>query len=254
MRPTIITVNGKNTGTVFTPDPQFNKYTITGCMFGNTRGQAYIYGAFATGQVALQIENWNDTYIIAEVDPRVTGELDQNNVTLVVVPLGAREVQKTGFKFYAMRETTLLVKIPMSSVNLAQVTDTGGQPVAFGSQNASKYSSPGSTFPGTSGEVFRAATSVFPGGQDLFDFSKLRPGFTTESMSFYYSVLPNDGDSYQVNGSWNAEWVGDNIRVSWQMQHSHSASFGAADEDRSLSDYGLSVWVTGPKGVSPWPN
>ena len=253
-RPTIVTVNGQTKGTVFTPDPQFNLYTITGCMFGDRQGQAYIYGAFAAGQVALQIEFWSDTQIVAKVAPQITGELDQSNVTLVVVPSGASMVQKAGFKFYALRETTLLTKIPMTSVNLAQVTDTGGHPIAFGPQGSANYSSPGSYFSGMSAEVDRGSTHVFPGGQDLFDFSKLRPGFTTESMSLNYSVLPNDGDSYQVDGTWNAEWVGDNIRVSWQMQHSHSASFGAGDMDISRSSYGLNVWVNGPKGVSPWPN
>ena len=253
-RPTIATVNGQTKGTVFTPDPQFNLYTITGCMFGDRQGQAYIYGAFAAGQVALQTEFWSDTQIVAKVAPQITGELDQSNVTLVVVPSGASMVQKAGFKFYALRETTLLTKIPMTSVNLAQVTDTGGHPIAFGPQGSANYSSPGSYFSGMSAEVDRGSTHVFPGGQDLFDFSKLRPGFTTESMSLNYSVLPNDGDSYQVDGTWNAEWVGDNIRVSWQMQHSHSASFGAGDMDISRSSYGLNVWVNGPKGVSPWPN
>ncbi len=254
-RPTIATVNGQTKGTVFTPDPQGNQYTITGCMFGDQRGQAYIYGAFAAGQIALQIEFWNDTKIVAQMPQQITGELDQSNVTLVVVPSGASMVQKAGFKFYALRETILLTKIPMTSVNLAQVTDTGGQPITFVLPiQRAEYNSPSSNIPGMSVEVRRFSFYVFPGGRDLFDFSKLRPGFTTENMSLNYLVLPNYGDSYQVDGTWNSEWVGDNIRVTWQMQHSHSAINGGPDADQSLSDYGLSVWVTGPKGVSPWPN
>ena len=254
MRPTILTVNGQAKGTVFSPDPQFNLYTITGCMFGDVQGQSYIYGAFAAGQVALQIEFWSDTHIVAKVNPQVTGELDQANVTLVVVPSGASQVQKPGFKFYAMRETTLLTKIPAGAVSFAPLTDTGGRsvPSAIASPGDGTYG-----FGGMSASVVRFAHFVFPGGQDLFDFGKLRPGFTTENMQLQTWTLPSTGgDSYQVQGAWNAEWVGDNIRVSFQMQHYHESAglSGGGDIDVSESHYGLSVWVSGPKGVSPWPN
>ena len=263
MRPTIVTVNGKNTGTVFTPDPQFNLYTIQGCKFGEAPGQAYIYGPFAAGQVALQIELWTDTQIIAKVNPQVTGELDQSNVTLVVAPSGGPQVQKAGFKFYAVRETTLLTKILPSAFVPAAVTDTANHPVL------AQYISPGGGyFPGTSASVGRGAENVFNGGQDLFDFSKMKPGFITETYSMGWAVMTNT-ENYQENGTWNGEWVGDNIRVSWKMQHFHHGlnvmdmtafvyslgSAGSKDStDVSLSLYYLNVWVTGPKGVSPWPN
>jgi len=258
--PRIGTVNGHTTGVVFTPDPQYNLYTIKGCLFGDTQGQAHLYGAFAAGQVALQIEFWSDTQIVAKVNPQVTGELDQDNVTLVLAPSGAPQLQQSGFKFYAVRETTLLTKIPMSAVNFAQVTDTGGTPVSFGPQNPGRYDSPpagNQMFPGMSSEVSRTTTYVFSGGQDFFDFSKMKPGFTTENMQLRYYVLANTcGDAYQVHGIWNTEWVGDNIRVSWQQQHCHEASsavFGVGAIDYSVSHYGLSVWVNGPRGVNPWP-
>jgi hypothetical protein len=251
LRPTIGTVNGQAKGTVFTPDPQFNLYTIKGCMFGDTQGQAYIYGPFAAGQVSLQIEFWSDTQIIAKVNPQVTGELDQSNVTLVVVPSGAPQVQKAGFKFYAVRETMLLAKILPSVFVPAAVTDTANHPVL------AQYSSPGSGyFPGRSASVVRDATSVFNGGQDFFDFSKMKPGFIAESMVFeYWDMPPEQRVNFQENGVSNAEWVGDNIRVSWKMQHFHTSPFLTAPaRDDSQSGYALNVWVSGPRGVSPWPN
>ncbi len=240
-RPTIVTVNGQTKGTVFTPDPQFNLYTITGCMFGDRQGQAYIYGAFAAGQVSLQIEFWSDTQIVAKVVPQITGELDQNNVTLVVVPSGAPQVQKPGFKFYAMRETTLLTKIPVSAFNYKPLLDAGGSPVV------PIYTTPaGQGFEGRSSGVYRTSVEPFSGGSDLFDFKGLRPGFTTESLAFQYFMLPQiGGATYQVLGSWETEWRDDNILVRWQMQHSRQQGY---------SYYGLSVWVSGPRGVSPWPN
>jgi len=259
--PSIGSVNKQANGVVFTPDPQYNLYTIKGCMFGDAQGQAHLYGPFAAGHVALQIEFWSDSQIVAKVDPQVTGELDQDNVTLVLAPSGAPQVQKSGFKFYAMRETALLTRIPRSAANLVIVTDTGGTPVNFGTQDNSKYYSPttsSTSFTGMSAEVSRAAVYVFNGNQDLFDFSKMKSGFTTDNMQLNTWVLPNTcGDNYIVNGTWKTEWVGDNIRVTWQMQHCHEASsavFGVGSMDVSNSDYGLNVWVVGPRGVNPWPN
>lgn len=255
--PRIGTVNGQVKGTIFTPDPQYNKYIIKGCMFGDTQGQAHLYGAFAAGQVAMQIEFWSDTRIDVKVDPQITGELDMDNVTLVVVPSGAPQMQQTGFKFYAMRESTLLTKIPQSAVDLAQVNDTGGKPVSI------HYDSPGV---GSSSVVTREAVNVFKGGHsDYYDFDKvkLKPGFTTESFQLQTWVLQNTcGDAYQVQGSWEAGWAGDNlIKVSFPMQHCHwplginiGIPFIGADRDYSVSRYALSVWVAGPRGVSPWPN
>ncbi len=253
LRPTIGTVNGQAKGTVFSPDPQFNLYTISGCMFGDVQGQAYIYGTFAAAQVALQIEFWSDTKIVARLDPQITRELDQANVTLVVVPSGAAQVQKTGFKFYAMRETTLLTKIPTSAVHFQSRTETAGQPVSV------DYGSPSNNpiFAGMSMNVTRGAYSAFKGGLDYFDFSKLRPGFTTENMQLMYWVMPNYCHfKYQVYGEWNAEWDGDNIRVHWQQQYcpGQEKASGQSYYISGVSYYGLSVWVSGPKGVSPWPN
>ena len=241
LRPTIGTVNGQTKGTVFTPDPQFNQYTIQGCKFGDTQGQAYIYGPFAAGQVALQIEFWSDTQIVAKVNPQVTGELDQNNVTLVVVPSGAPMVQKTGFKFYAMRETTLLAKIPRSMLDLRPLTDETGSPVV------QVYSSPaGQGLVGMSAGIERSSPGLFLAGNDYYDFKDLKPGFFPESVQVKYYPLPGRCNVYFVErGTWYTEWKGDSgLVVGWMMQHCH----------QSYSYYGLSVWVSGPRGVSPGVN
>ena len=261
-RPTIGTVNGVTQGAIFTPDPQYNLYTIKGCMFGDTQGQAHLYGGFAAGQGALQIEFWSDTQIVAKMDPQVTGELDQNNVTLVLVPSGAPQVQKAGFKFYAMRESTLLTKIPQSAVQLAQLTDTVGKPVFI------QYATPG--IGSSSAGVIREAENVFAGGHsDFFDFNKLKlkPGFTAESFTLQTWTLENNcGAKYKVNGIWEAYWNDDHtIRVSFPMQYCQweinipfiplpVLSQTVARNSYSLSRYALSVWVNGPRGVSPWPN
>lgn len=248
LHPTISTVNKQTRGTVFTPDPQFNLYTITGCMFGDQQGQAYLYGSFAAGQVALKIAYWSDKGIVATLDPQITGELDQNNVTLVVAPVGAAPVQKAGFKFYAVRETTRLTRIPGHSYTLGNAIDTAlsGVPI--------EPRSPGQdSFPGRMISVTRQSHYVFNGGQDFYDFSKMRPGFTTESVALEHTDLAIR-DNYQENGIWATEWVGDNIRVSWQMQHFHYRTLDGVDRDHSESIYGLNVWVSGPRGVSPWPN
>ena len=40
--PQIHAVNGKTSGVVFTQDPQYNDYIITGCGFGTQEGQVYL--------------------------------------------------------------------------------------------------------------------------------------------------------------------------------------------------------------------
>jgi len=248
--PSIGSVNKRANGVVFTPDPQFNLYTIKGCMFGDAQGQAHLYGPFAAGHVALQIEFWSDSQIVAKVDPQVSGELDQDNVTLVLAPSGAPQMQRPGFKFYAARETTLLATIPASAAKLEQVADAQGQPPS------SNYLSPATpTFPGMSAEVSRADAYAFSGGRDYFEFQKMKPGFTTTAAQFNYWVLPNGcGSNYQIKGIWEIEWVQDEvIGVRWQQQHCQNAPAPHGGTITfSVSHYALNVWVAGPRGVAPW--
>jgi hypothetical protein len=98
----------------------------------------------------------------------------------------------------------------------------------------------------------------FPGGTDVFDFSKLKPGFSVEKFQVaQLSVTCDPSETSYTDGNWNSQLSGNSIRVTWQEHHCHSPSGfpGALGGDLSDASYGLDVWVIGPAlapGDSPW--
>lgn len=249
---TIGRVNGQVKGVVFTPDPNYNLYTIIGCNFGDTQGQGHLNGPFAHGQVQLQIEFWTDTQIVAKVDPMISGEQDHDNVSLVIAPVSGPQVQAPGFKFYAAREEVELTKIPQNAVTFAAMKDNNGHPVI------PEYTTPADVFPGVTAGVIRSVgDSAFGAGQDYYDFSGLAPGFTTSNMQLQHSEW-NTSDCYSggtlyENKNFSAAWDGDNVRANFGYFHCHAPSvLSVGGEEIAFSRYGLSVWVVGPRGVNPW--
>jgi hypothetical protein len=100
--PRILRVNGGQAPGIFTPEAKYNQYTIAGCSFGQSQGTARIFGVNGFS-ANLNIDFWSDNGITAHLDPWLAGVLDQNNVSLIVVPVGKQQLQKSGFKFYAAR-------------------------------------------------------------------------------------------------------------------------------------------------------
>ncbi len=249
---TIGTVNGQVKGTIFTPDPTYNLYTIKGCNFGDSQGQGHLNGPFAHGQVQLQIEFWTDTQIVAKVDPMISGEQDHDNVILVIAPSSGPQAQALGFKFYAAREEVELVQIPQSAITLATVSDNKWRDIT------PEYVTPSDRFPGASARVSRSdGDSSFGAGLDYYDFSGLAPGFTTSNMQLQYSVWTASscysGGTLYEDKNFNVAWDGDNIRLNFGYFHCHAPSVGlVGGEEIAFSQYGLSVWVIGPRGIDPW--
>jgi hypothetical protein len=252
---TIATVSGKTKGTVFSPptaDNGYISYSIRGCNFGDTQGQAHLNGPFAHGQVQLQIELWTDTQILAKVDPTISGEQDQDNVSLVVAPASGPQVQATGFSFYAAREEVQLTKIPKSAVTFASISDIKWRDIL------PQYSSPAVLFPGaTSGTYRYDLDSWFGGGQDYYDFSGLAPNFTTSNQDLKHTEWTAgncySGGTLYRDTNFSAVWDGDNIRVTFGYFHCHAPDILLVKgEEIAASNYGLSVWVVGPRGIDPW--
>lgn len=251
--PIITAVSGQQgSSAVFTQDPQYNLFTIRGCNFGQTKGQSQLNSSNGRKLADLTIDTWTDTLITAEVPATLSGALDQSNVSLVLFPGTGPQVQKSGFRFYAKRAELHLTAIPAGQVALASTSDDGGSPVQ------AKLSSPFTVSTGSmSGGVDRTNVVRFPGGTDVFDFSRLKPGFTVEkfqvnqlSNASCSDLGPTTTTAY-TDGSWNSQMSGNTIRVTWQEQHCHDAYFG----DASDASYGLDVWLTGPvlgPGESPW--
>jgi hypothetical protein len=266
--PQISTVNGEPQGVEFTPMPAFNLYTIKGCGFGDQPGSVYLEGPFVSGRIPFQVFSkqihgqWGDTAIIAGVDPQVTGEADQHDLTLVVEPQGKPAIRKQGFRFFAERETVLLQTIPQSAI-------------VFGkSDNADsffRYDSPSVQKPGMSAGVVRVADAGSGFGNDLgrktdyFNLaSTLAPGFETQSaqLAIPWSFIPKKDTTYSlpkgqdVTGLWNVDWDGGNLAITWH-QWPHDAEsgdpiVGPPGHLLWISIYSLNVWVMGPRGVDPW--
>ncbi len=264
----IQSVNGVSTGVtnpkiVFTQDPQYNDYKISGCNFGQSQGQAHLTGPFRAGQVAAQIEFWTDTEIELKVDPTLTGEPDQNNVSLVIVPAGGAQAQLQNCKFYAMRQEVTLTHLPQSAVTLASIVDDAGAAVT----NV-KYSSPYTGGMDLSQKVegtFAAGVDRFnetrfnPQGADVWDLSGLSPGFVPSQFSLGHwdtfcadpGMNLNQEETVYTDGHWGAQWDAgspNHIVVNLAEWHCHTAG-----GDTSNSSYALEIQVTGPIGVNPWP-
>jgi hypothetical protein len=277
--PNISTISGLPT-VVFSPSDLFNPYTIKGCGFGNGLGKVYLTGPFYGGKVQLIVQGtggsqraparalWSDTAIIVKVDPTVTGELDQENVTLVIEPAGGgAPIQKSGNQFLAARQDVTLQTIPQSAVQFYNgiITGVGGKKTGpltnTGSTTATLsvtnpellYFTPSQSPAGFSAEVFRGGTtSFFSTGNDLFDMSGLARGFLAESFQLHQAADPTSCDKGTggSEGSWNATWSGTNIRVGWKEFQCHLPWMGGGPD--VWSDYSLSVTVKGPRGIDPW--
>lgn len=250
--PSITTVSGQQgTSAVFTQDPQYNLFTIRGCNFGQNKGQAQLSSTSGGKLTDLTIDTWTDTLITAEVPSNLIGITDQDNVALVLLPSGGSQVAKSGFHFYAKRAELHVVLIPASQVSMAPISDASG--IAVTGQLSSPYKVSGGN---VSGGVDRINPVRFGGGTDVFDFSKLKPGFSIEKFQLStLNPLNCEGDNY-TDGNWSSQLSGNAIRVSWQEQHCHNAEgFLTPGDDISNSSYGLDVWLVGPvlgSTDSPW--
>lgn len=264
-------INGVTTGVtnpkiVFTQDPKYSDYRISGCNFGQSQGQVYLNGPFRAGQVQMQIQSWTDTEIEVKIAPNLTGEPDQNNVALVIAPSGNAPARLQGCKFYALRQEVTLTRFPQGQVALASFVDDAGEPV----RNV-KYSSPyngiGRKDQQSANDTFAGGVDRFnetrfnPQGTDVWDFSTLAPGFVPTQFSLSHwngqcasggSAILVDDDTVYTDGQWGAQWDPGNPKrliVNLAEWHCHATYSG----DTSNSSYALEVQVTGPAGVNPWP-
>ena len=255
----ILNVSGSGDPATFTPIDHYDLYTITGCSFGNTSGKVYIYGT-GSFQENFIVKFWSENSITVSLDSSLRGVPDRDNITLVIQRDDKQQTQKSGFKFYAARETVPLKRIPESWVQLEKLwTDDSNTPV-----NA-QYSSPPSSPPGPSagtsyvsrfydGEKFSMTE-----GNDYYDFSQLAPGWTTDSfqVTTYAQTCPFTVTYRQDFFEWKWDWDVNNILVSVSAT-SCSGFFAGMPlknyQNWTGSYYALQVWVAGPRGLDPLTN
>lgn len=285
-------VDGKYKGAVFTPiipdgngNYQVPQHVIQGCYFGKQQGSAYLFGNFKKVQLPLNINYWSDSEIDAALDPTLEGELDEDNVTLVVKLADGTQLKATGFKFYAARGEPIPLQVIPSYAFKAQ---NGTAPTNFVTPQSNN--SPGAYLTREKWQLIPRAgaeckdplnsstlTQGSDAGVDYYEFSKLTQGFTTDSYSSVYwfngandcrSVLKVDTNNYCYKGpsvtsgdnKLDVQWDGDNIRVAWRNQlcawngweKDQNGAWNPVVDVYGMSRYALTVYVVGPKGVTPW--
>jgi hypothetical protein len=249
----ILTINGgAPQSVVFTPDQQYNLYTIKGCHFGAQQGQMFLIGTFKGYKVPLNIVLWNDGQIIAAMDPNLTGEPDQiHTVKLFLVRADGQQLETDNTSFYAVRQSITLVSIPQAWTTLGSVSDVSG--AALTPLYQTGVSSNGVTY--SSATVSRGSTDRFSGGQDYFDLSRVSSQFSVDSIQLEYpnahAACTSDyyagQNTIYIDAYPSAQWDGDGIRVYPGGITCHNSDLG----DRAYSLYTLQVQVTGPRGVDP---
>ena len=267
-----LTVSGGPAPVIFTPDTKYNFYTITGCSFGSpgTNSKAYIYYQ-GTFREDFQIQQWTDNFIQLNLDQNIGGVDDQNNVTLVLQRDDGKQWTKSSYKFYAARQTVLLSSIPRSDFSLNKFRPdnavvTSWTPTYTSASSASVVPN----LPGLSAEVHwditRDPKGAPLGGQDNYDFSHLHSTFSLDSAVIEWRDVsctdPNFNQFATSKNNWSIDWYGNSdVQVSWQGQVCNNTwrSCGTGwpvksdcFEQMPESNYGMNVWVTGPRGIDPW--
>jgi hypothetical protein len=253
-QPVLRTVDGQKSGVIFTPqatyiqmaptNPTSSFYTIEGCHFGDVPGHVALTGPFSKGKIDLAVDTWTDSGIIVHVPADVSGEFDQDNVTLALT-ISGMPLQAPGFKFYAARDEVLLSSVPANQATLAGPKLRSNFPF---------FQSPGfGTF-----DVQRNADTTFSPGTDYVSLDGLQRGFVPAAFqASRYAPLTADQCNYMINragmqisfdGQWSAQWDGNRLRVDWPVGHCYAPGY-----NEWAAWYGAKIWVIGPRGIDPWP-
>lgn len=108
--PRFDSIDGQPRGVVFTPG---KSVTVKGCGFGERKGSVVLNGSSGgLSNLALLVQSWSDTAITVQVDPKLSGVMDQAGVEVVVSRSDGRRLQQTGHAFEAAREIVKLTSLP----------------------------------------------------------------------------------------------------------------------------------------------
>lgn len=262
----ILTVAGSPAPAIFTPIAAYDLYTVSGCSFGNAGpdAKAYIYegGAFRED---FQILEWHDNWIKLSLDPKISGVLDQDDVTLVIQRTDGTQASKGGFRFHAVRATAPLQLIPSRWAHL----------VTWSKDNKSfspEYSSPAiidgkAAGPSAYVSRFVDGEKFDPNAQapdlqyDSYDFGGLASGWTAKSARLKtFAITCSDKLQPYITtynegfGTWRTQWEGNTLRV--YLADATCSSFDAAmplinKRNHTGSYYQLIVTGYGPRCTDP---
>jgi hypothetical protein len=259
----ILTVSGESSPATFTTDAATNFYTITGCSFGDPGANAKVY-IYYQGTFRLDFTNivqWTDNGIQLSLDSTLTGISDHDNLTLVVQRADGKQATKSGFKFYAARETRHLRYFPRDQFALWTFTTNDISHLSPQYESPSQVStySANVTWQCNNCSAKKGAFSnvYMQGNEDVWHLGKLQPGFVVENWGLGYRDLQCGGSAtLQREGTWGIKMVGSDIHAQWQGQtcvDQGCGGFGQPDcFAESGSSYFMNIIVTGPRGVDPW--
>jgi hypothetical protein len=249
-------------GLYLTPDSDFNLYTLNGCNFGaaGLNNKAWIYGKNLHGD--FQIQFWSDNQIAMILDPRLSGVLDQDNVSLVLQGAHGQETKIDGLKFYAARsrQPILLNSIPNNWVKLAPISGSHFYSPAVANQYVA------SSAVGSTAAVYRYQGQKFAPGGDDYDFSHLAPGWGVGALPqdpavqlFTYPIegCPGIVTYHEVFGAFRAHWTAHQVHVDWADYTCSSfvpppcGFIGCYSNDHTVSAYALKVYINGPRCTDP---
>lgn len=262
--PSILSVNGKARGVVFTPMEGNNTYKIEGCLFGDTPGRVQLEWQARTPHaepghpITIQLDSarggWSDRELTVHLDTALSG-ISDHSTTLVIHTAQHRRIELPGSRFVAARGSPqLLTVIPAAWVRL--------YPSGVGSRSISQleYFSPTQASDAvprdasmSSAFVVRSDHEQFGIGRDVFDFSRLNPGWVVESIQLqtYGISCPGVVTLLQSVGRWDAEWTSQAVKVAFQDSVCASSVPPPFAFHMSLSQYAIRVWVVGPVGTQP---
>lgn len=257
----ILSVAGSPAPAVFTPITAYDLYTVSGCSFDNPGpdARAYIYkgGAFRED---FQIQEWHDNWIKLTLDPRISGVLDQDEVTLVIQRADGTQASKSGFKFHAVRSVAPLQLIPSRWARLVTWTHENRSFNPEYSSPAMIEGEPGG--PSAYVSRFTDGTKFDPNAQpldqqfDSYDLSGLAAGWVGKSaqLQTFGTRCPLVVTYRQDFGTWRTEWDGTILRVylADETCTSFNPAFPAQHWDNLTgSYYRLTVLAYGPRCTDP---
>lgn len=271
--PTIFSVNHLSKNAIFTPQVEYNAYVIQGCMFGQQTGKAYLIGKFNAVQVNLQPQFWSDTEIDARVDPNISGELDQQNVSLVIAPVGSGEIKATGFEFVAARSNppVLLSSIPKAWLSSSGWNGSFVNPALDIESPVTPGSNAPKSLKGYTVYVVRKSNHKFSPGTDMYN-PQLAPGWTFDSVQLAVLTFPPSCPGVvtyrQTFGTAAANLSA--LPPDWTKTQRSAVRISGYDtscsgfipiappliystySDSTGSAYGIKVWVSGPRCTDPF--
>jgi hypothetical protein len=95
-----------------------------GCRLGDRRGEVHILGAFPGGRVVLDVVEWTDRMVAAEIPGELKGVVDQDTQLLLILADGQRSNERP-MRFQARRETVALPDHMASRLNCAHPQPSG---------------------------------------------------------------------------------------------------------------------------------